>query len=212
MGWTGKAVAVVAAWLVMALAPAAASEIAKADFGAYAASADASYVAQWTMETADHQGLPFAIVDKRQARVYIFDSNGRLSGTTTALLGQYVGDDSAPGVGEHTQSGEVPMEERTTPAGRFVSEPGINLDGEHVVWVDYKAAFAIHRLRPGASFRQREVSLASETPADNRASLGCVVVPAAFYQGVVQPVLGRSRAVVYVLPETRSARDMFGAL
>jgi hypothetical protein len=212
MGWTGKAVAALGASLFMALAPAAAGQIAKADFGALAPSEDANYVAQWAMETGDHQGLPFAIVDKRQARVYIFDDKGHLSGTTTALLGQYVGDESAPGVGEHTQTGDVPMEERTTPAGRFVSEPGVNLDGEHVVWVDYKAAFAIHRLRPGASLRRREASLASATPADNRASLGCVVVPASFYQGIVQPMLGRSRAVVYVLPETRSAREVFGAL
>jgi hypothetical protein len=29
---------------------------------------------------------------------------------------------------------------------------------------------------------------------------------------VVQPVMGRSRAVVYVLPETRSVRDVFGSL
>ena len=212
MGWTGKTGAVVAAWLMLALVPAAAGQVAKADFGKHAASEDANYVAQWAMESADHQGLPFAIVDKRDARVYIFDSNGRLTGATPILLGQYVGDDSAPGVGEHTQTGEVPMEERTTPAGRFLSDPGVNLDGEHVVWVDYKAAFAIHRLRPGASLRQREVRLASETPADNRASLGCVIVPATFYQGVVQPVMGRSRAVVYVLPETRSVRDVFGSL
>ena len=212
MGWTGKAVAAAAAWLVVALAPAVAASPAKPDFGAQAASDDASYVAQWVMETADHRGLPFAIVDKRQARLYIFEGNGRLSGAATALLGQAVGDDSAPDVGEHTQIGEVPLAERTTPAGRFLSEPGVNLDGEHVVWVDYKAAFAIHRLRPGASFRQREARLATATPDDNRASLGCVVVPAAFYQGVVQPLMGRSRAVVYVLPETRSVREVFGSL
>jgi hypothetical protein len=212
MGWTGKAVAAAAAWLVMALAPAAAGQIAKPDFGAHGASEDASYVAQWVMETADHKGLPFAIVDKRHARLYVFEGNGRLSGAVTALLGQSPGDDSAPDVGEHTQAGEVPMQERTTPAGRFLSEPGQNLNGEHVVWVDYKAAFAIHRLRPGASFRQREAMLASATPDDNRASLGCVVVPEPFYQRVVQPLLGRSRAVVYVLPETRSVREVFGAL
>jgi hypothetical protein len=32
-------------------------------------------------------------------------------------------------------------------------------------------------------------------------SLGCVVVPVTFYADVVQPLLGRSRAVIYVLPE-----------
>ena len=79
-----------------------------------------------------------------------------------------------------------------------------------MVWVDYAAAFAIHRLRPGASFRSREARLATASASDNRASLGCVVVPAAFYDKVVQPVLGRQRAVIYVLPETRSVREVFG--
>ena len=32
---------------------------------------------------------------------------------------------------------------------------------------------------------------------------GCVVVPVAFYQAVVQPLLGSQRGVVYVLPEHR---------
>ena len=65
---------------------------------------------------------------------------------------------------------------------------------------------------PSESQSQRLASLASATPADNRASLGCVVVPGAFYDTVVQPVLGRTRAVVYVLPETRPVRDVFGAV
>lgn len=180
-------------------------------FGAQHASDEARLVAGWVMESADHRGLPFALIDKKDARIYVFEGGGRLSGTAPALLGQAVGDDSAPNVGAHTQAGEVPMSERTTPAGRFVSKPGRNLDGEHVVWVDYAAAFAIHRLRPGASLHSRVARLASATPDDNRASLGCVVVPQDFYENVVQPLLGRNRAVVYVLPETRSVRDVFGS-
>jgi hypothetical protein len=103
----------------------------------------------------------------------------------------------------------VPMEEHTTLSGRFVSEPGRNLNGEPVVWVDYAAALAIHRLRPGPSYNRREVLLASSSPMDHQASLGCVVVPEAFFEKVVHPLLGRSRALVYVLPETRTVRDVF---
>jgi hypothetical protein len=210
MGAWIEAVAVAAVWTAMGLAPALAQEPGKPDFGAHPASRDARYVAAWAMESADHHGLPFAVIDKKDARVYVFDGSGRLSGATPALLGQALGDLSLPGVGEHTQAGEVPLHERTTPAGRFVSAPGRNLSGEHVVWVDYAAAFAIHRLRAGASLRAREARLASATPEDNRASLGCVIVPAAFYDTVVQPMLGRSRAVVYVLPEMRPVREVFG--
>jgi hypothetical protein len=182
------------------------------DFGAHRASADARHVARWIVDSDDHRGLPFAIVDKNDARIYVFEASGRLFGASSALLGQTRGDHSAPGVGERTQVGEVPPHERTTPSGRFVSEPGRNLDGEQVVWVDYSTAFAIHRVRPGASRLAREARLASDTPRDNRVSLGCVVVPQDFYSDVVQPLLGRTRAVVYVLPEDQPAHEMFEAL
>jgi hypothetical protein len=210
MGWLGSAAAAAGLWAGLGLGAAFAQPAGKPDFASQEASGDARFVAEWVMQSADHRGLPFAVVDKKGAQVYVFAGDGRLSGATPALLGQAVGDESAPEVGAHTQAGEVPLHERTTPAGRFVSRPGRNLDGEHVVWIDYAAAVAIHRLRPGASFRSREARLASASASDNRASLGCVVVPAAFYDKVVQPVLGQHRAVIYVLPETRSVRDVFG--
>ena len=211
MAWMGNAVAAAGLWAALGLTHALAQPAGMPDFATHEASEDARFVAQWVMQSADHRGLPFAVVDKKGAQVYVFDAEGRLSGATPALLGQAVGDESAPDVGAHTQAGEVPMHERTTPAGRFISRPGQNLSGEHVVWVDYASAFAIHRLRPGASLRSREARLASASANDNRASLGCVVVPAAFYEQVVQPLLGRNRAVIYVLPETRPVRDVFGA-
>jgi hypothetical protein len=116
-----------------------------------------------------------------------------------------------PSVGERAQRGEVRADERTTPAGRFDSLPGVNLSGEHVVWADSASAFAIHRLRPGRSFKLRYDRLQSETASDNRVSLGCVIVPVAFYEEVVQRVLGRGRGVVYVLPESGSLRELMGA-
>lgn len=190
MGWTGKALGAVL-WLGVGLAPAFSAQI----------SAEARQRANWVVKSGDHRGRPFAIVDKNAASLYVFDARGRLAGASAALLGQAVGDRSAANVGERAQRGHVPLHQRTTPAGRFISEPGRNLGGEHVVWVDYEAAFAIHRLRPGASRRAREARLASATPHDNRASLGCVVVPAGFYDKVVRRLMGHSRGVVYVLPE-----------
>lgn len=200
----GKALRAVL-WLGAGLLPAFASQAAQPDFGRYDASAQTRQRAKWVLQSGDHRGQPFAIVDKKNAWLYVFDGRGRLAGATAALLGQAIGDHSASLVGEHTRLGHVPVHERTTPAGRFVSEPGRNLSGEHVVWVDYDAAFAIHRLRPGASRRARQARLASPTPRDNRASLGCVVVPAGFYAKVVRRLLGQKRGVVYVLPETQLA-------
>ncbi len=173
---------------------------------------DARYVAQWALDTADARGRPFVVVDKKEARVFVFNAQGQLAGASAALLGATRGDESAPGVGLRTQLREVATNERTTPAGRFVTMPGRNLEGEAVVWVDYGAAFAIHRLRPGAAHERRQARLDSPTPLDNRVSLGCVVVTVAFFENVVMAHLGFQRGVVYVLPETMPVQQVFGAL
>ena len=172
-----------------------------------AMSREAQDFATWIVRSRDHAGLPFAVVDKQQAQLHVFDAQGHLAGSTPALLGATRGDHIVPGVGERAQYGAVRADERTTPAGRFVSEPGFNQSGEHVVWVDYESAFAIHRVRPGRSFMMRVERLGDEGAAGKRLSEGCVVVPVAFYQQVVQRVLGASRSVVYVMPETRSWRE-----
>lgn len=78
--------------------------------------------------------------------------------------------------------------------------------------MDYAAKIAIHRLRPDPKGERRAQRLASPTIEDNRISLGCIVVPVAFYEKVIKPVLGKSRSVVYVLPETRSLHGMLAAL
>lgn len=174
------------------------------------ASAEARATLSWVLDSADHGALPFAIVDKKNARLFVFHGDGRLIGASPALLGLAPGDHSVPGAGQRVS--QLAPDERTTPAGRFRSEPGHNLDGDDIVWVDYDAAIAIHRVRPGAAQERREQRLASPTAADNRVSLGCIVVPVAFYDTVVKPVLGRQRGVVYVLPETQPAQAMLNAL
>ena len=173
---------------------------------------DAAFLQQWVRESGDARGRPYAIVDKNAARIYVYDADGQLQGQSPALLGSTPGDHTVPGVGTRAQLGEVGLHERTTPAGRFESAPGRNDKGEHVVWVDYESAFAIHRLRPGFAFKARADRLSAAVARDMRVSWGCVVVPVAFYEQVVERVLGRSRSVVYVMPETRPLRSVFHAL
>lgn len=175
------------------------------------ASADARYAVQWVMAQGDNQGLPFVIVDKKSARMFVFEANGRLRGASPALLGLTPGDHSIPGI-EQREVASLRADERTTPAGRFVSEPGHNLRGEAIVWFDYAARLAIHRLRPAPASERRADRLASLTADDNRISLGCVVVPVSFYETVVSPVLGKSYGIVYVLPEALPVQHMLGAL
>nr|WP_316644209.1 hypothetical protein [uncultured Roseateles sp.] len=179
------------------------------DFGTETPSSDARQMAQWVLDASDHQAQPFAIVDKKDARLFVFGADGRLLGATPALLGQTPGDHGLSDMQGRAPAQLLPAE-RTTPAGRFVSEPGHNLQGEAVVWFNYAAALAIHRLRPAPAQERRPQRLLSETPDDNRISLGCVIVAPGFYDAVVAPVLGRQRGVVYVLPETRPVQSLFG--
>ncbi|MCR5884183.1 L,D-transpeptidase [Rhizobacter sp. J219] len=172
--------------------------------------ADTRHVHQWVLDSGDHRQRPFAVVDKRAARIFVFDAEGQLLGTTPVLLGQGLGDHSVPGVADIADLNRIPVADRTTPAGRFASQPGRNLRGEAIVWFDYAAALAIHRLRPGSSEAGRLARLDTASPDDNRASLGCVVVPPAFFDEVVAPSLGRQRGVVYVLPEQQPVQAIFG--
>lgn len=197
--------------LAAALLGLASACAAHAQYKAPAVSEDARQAVQWILQSGDHRARPFAVVDKKRAHLYIHDAEGRLLGDSPVLLGEAIGDDIAPGVGEHAQQGFVPFHERTTPAGRFDAEPGVNNTGEQVIWVDYDSAFAIHRLRPGRSMRAREARLASMDIAGRRASSGCVVVPVRFYEEVVLRWLGESRSVVYVLPDGGSVRELAGA-
>ncbi len=176
---------------------------------AQALTPDVRYLLQWALETGDPHHQPFAVVDKRSARIFVFDAKGELVGAAPVLLGQAVGDHTLPSVSDEEVS-QLALANRTTPAGRFASQPGRNLSGEAIVWFDYAAALAIHRVRPGATHARRLASLTTATPADKRASLGCVVVSPAFYETVLQPTLGQRRGVVYVLPERQPVQAMFG--
>lgn len=165
--------------------------------------------AQRAVATGDSAQRPFAIVDKRNARVFVFDAEGRLRGDAPVLLGLARGDRSVPGIGERKMS-DIRPEERTTPAGRFMSEPGRNLQGEDIVWVDYGAAVSMHRVRATVASERRLERLASAGVEDNRISYGCINVPADFYDAHVKPALGSSRGMVYVLPETAATAELFG--
>jgi hypothetical protein len=174
--------------------------------------AEARELLHWIAASGDAAGKPYAVVDKKRARILVYDAAGALRGESAALLGATIGDHTVPGVGDRAQSGQVRADERTTPAGRFEAAPGHNLQGEHVVWADYASAFAIHRVRPGRSLAARLAGLASPQPEHKRLSLGCVVVPVAFYEQVIEPVLGRRASVVYVLPEVSNLKELFGSL
>lgn len=181
-----------------------------ANFRHEAASAQARHVADWALHSGDSGGLPFVIVDKVHSRVFVFDAAGTLTGAASALLGSALGDESVPGIGERRMS-EIRPRERTTPAGRFVASLARSLNGEEILWIDYDAAVAMHRVIATAPKEQRLRRLASGTPAERRITFGCINVPVAFFEQVVVPAFRGTAGIVYVLPETRPARETFGS-
>ncbi|MHB1213793.1 MAG: hypothetical protein ACYCY9_02295 [Thiobacillus sp.] len=179
-----------------------------ADFGQESPSPDARHVADWIADSRDNANADFIIVDKRDAKAYVFDAEARLRGASAVLLGAALGDDSVPGIGSRPIA-EVRPEERTTPAGRFVAERGRNLKGDDVVWVDYEAAVSMHRVLTTKPSERRLERLATPTVDDNRISYGCINVPVAFYEAYVRPTVATRRAIVYVLPDIKPVQQIF---
>lgn len=181
------------------------------DFAGAPRSAEAEELAQWVVDSADNGRSDFIILDKRHARVYVFDALGRLQGASPVLIGSARGDHTVPGIGQRPIEDVLPHE-RTTPAGRFVAKPGRNTIPEDVLWVDYEAAVSMHRVRLTNPKERRLERLASATESDNRISYGCINLPVAFFEEVLWPRFGRSGGVVYVLPEVRALHEVFPAL
>jgi len=164
-------------------------------------SADVQEMLAWLARTGNHRGRPVVVVDKRAALLWLFDGRLDALGGTPVLLGLAQGDESVPGIGTKPLA-DVARAERTTPAGRFLVEPGINTHGEDILWVDYDSAVSMHRLRLVNPAERRAQRMASPRAADRRITYGCINVPPNFYNQLLQPTLLAHDAMVYVLPET----------
>ncbi len=194
--------------------PDAATGVKRAVFAREQASRDVRNIADWVVDSGDNRGLPFVIIDKTDAKIFVFDASGQIRGAAPVLLGLARGDDTVPGIGDRKLS-DIRPEERTTPAGRFVAERGMSSRGEgiveDIVWVDYDSGVSLHRVVTSNPRDRRIERLATPTPADNRISYGCINVPAAFYNEVVDPSFTDTNGIVYVLPETRPIHQVFGS-
>jgi hypothetical protein len=181
-----------------------------ADFGSEQVSPEARHVAGWAVHSGDHGSLPFIVVDKVNGQLFVFDAQGRIRGGAPALVGSARGDHSVPGIGSRKISSILPQE-RTTPAGRFVAQMGHGPGGEDVLWVDYEGAVAIHRVSTGVAKDRRLQRLESKVALDRRITYGCINLPVKFYESMVAPMFKGFGGIVYVLPELRPARDLFGS-
>ena len=181
-----------------------------ADFGQADAPAEVKHVAHWVSYTRNNQKKAFVVIDKKDARMYVFDRGGKLRSHTPVLLGKAVGDHSAPGIGNKPLS-QIKEHEKTTPAGRFLAIPGRNTHGDDIIWIDYNAAVSMHRLRKVSAKERRFERMDTADASDNRISNGCVNVPHKFYDRVLRPTVLKQGAYVYVLPETKTPQQLFGS-
>lgn len=172
------------------------------------ASDEAQRIVRWSTDTRDHLGLPFVVVDKPMASIHVFSARAHWLGSAPVLLGSARGDRSVPGIGDRPLS-QIRPEERTTPAGRFATEPGRNLHGEDIVWIDYDTAVSLHRVRSVSAAERRKQRLASASAADRRISYGCINAPEMFYDKHIAPLLGAGPGVAYVLPDTEPFATFF---
>lgn len=172
-----------------------------------ASRAQAQAFAASVIRSNDATGLPFAVLDKSTATLSVFNAQGQLLAQTPALFGEAVGDTVPADIGTRPLR-QIAKHEKITAAGRFVTEPGVNSQGEDIVWLDYEGAMSMHRVRnvPG---EQRPQRLASATIADNRISFGCINLPPAFYDRHIAPLFRDRAGVVYVLPETQPIARIF---
>ncbi len=198
-------------WVGASLPTVAAAKPAEEAQGAELAPEAVVQVATWVAASGDNKGLPFMIIDKFTAEVFVFGPDGRFRGVTPALLGVARGDHSAPGVGDRELS-DIPPKDRTTPAGRFVANYGPAYGGQTVLWVDYETSVSLHPVVTTNPKEHRLERLASATPDDNRITFGCINVAAAFYDEVVRPTFTGTSGVVYILPEATPLNEVFPQL
>ncbi len=168
-------------------------------------------VAGWVSSSGDNRGLPFAVIDKTTAQILVYGANGKALGRAPVLIGSAIGDGSAPGVGDRELS-DIPMAERTTPAGRYLIGFGPAAGHGRVLWVDYANSISIHGI-PATKTSAREKRtqrLSSKRADDNRITHGCINVSPAFYSKTIATTFKKG-GVFYVLPDTETLQEAIPA-
>jgi hypothetical protein len=172
----------------------------------------AARVAEWVSASNDNRSLPWAIVDKPNAALFLFDPKGKPLAAVPVLIGIAVGDEASPGVGNKKLADLGPAE-KTTPAGRFLAKFGMPVGGERVLWVDYATSVALHPIPKDAGAREhRRERMLSPGSDDNRITFGCINVPKAFYGKLLSPLFRKKGGYVYVLPDTKPLDEVFPRL
>lgn len=200
-----------AAESVQAPGPPRSAIVGAENAGEAARSEAVARVADWIAASRDNGSLPYIIIDKKAADLFLFDAQGKSRGEAPILIGIATGDEATPGVGSKNLA-EIGPAERTTPAGRFLARYGLAAGRQRVLWVDYGTSVALHPVPKGTRKERRRERLLSPAADDNRITFGCINVPITFYSKKVRPLFRKKGGVVYVLPDTKPLEVVFPRL
>lgn len=145
-------------------------------------SAPVREIAAWAIESHDHAGLPFVVIDQARGRVFAFDANGRLGGSTPILRSPEWADDAAP-------------------PGRFVADTRRSAGDGAIVWANGHETLAVLATPP--DWKRRPVAVQYHRPHHSRS----LHVAREFYRQHLR-AFRQQAGVAYVLPGTLDLRRM----
>ncbi len=176
------------------------------DFHVFDASEDVRETVDWIQNNQDNRYLPFAVIDKQNTEIYIFDTENRFVANGPVLLGIAKYDSIDPET-LHSRLSEITVEKRVTPSGRYRAVLGKDHRGKELLWVDYHYAIALHPVvfMPG---QNRKIRLESKTSEDNRITYGCINISPALFKTVISPMFKEKGGFVYILPEEPANRGL----
>lgn len=160
----------------------------------------------WIKKNKDNHKLPYAIIDKKNAHIFVFDPKGKIVDHGPVLIGIAKSDKIDPKT-LNARLSSIGKNDRVTPSGRYVSVFGPDHRGKDVLWVDTKYAVGLHPVAnvPG---QRRKTRLNSATAADNRITWGCINVSKPLFKNVLTPLFKPKAGIVYILPESAPVEQL----
>jgi hypothetical protein len=151
-------------------------------------------VAQWAVASQDHAGLPFVVVDKTQARLFAFDPQGQLLGSTAILSSRPQG---------------VPTPVAAAPTGRFVTDTGLSAHADGIVWVNAGIGFSVYGTPAGQDAGFAPQPWASGDGDNQAVADGTLRVAGDFYREHLSNLKSQV-SVAYVLSQGQPWHEVLG--
>lgn len=173
------------------------------------ASEEVQKTVSWIKKNKDNQNFPYAIIDKKNAHIFVFDAKRKIVDHGPVLLGIAKSDKIDPKT-LNARLSSIGKKDRVTPSGRYVSVFGPDHRGKDVLWVDTKFAVGLHPVAnvPG---QKRITRLNSTTAADNRITWGCINVAKPLFKNVLTPLFKPKAGIVYILPEAAPIEQLLAS-